>query len=95
MAADYNRNALHVSAPHFAAYVADLVDPGETVLAIGSGTGGFTLPVAAPASRMLALDPSEAMLAVLRHELVARALGNVALMQAEWPHSWPGAAPEG
>src|SRR5262245_23595578 len=84
MASGYNRNALHVNAPAFAEAVAALVRPGETVLEIGPGTGGFTIPVAARAARVLAVDLSDAMLDVLRPELATRAIENVETMIGEW-----------
>ncbi len=86
MAASYNRNALHVSAPAFAEAVAALVQPGESVLEIGPGTGGFTLPVAARAGRVLAIDMSDAMLDVLHAELVTRGTENVETILGEWPN---------
>lgn len=85
MAAAYNRNALHTSAPHFADTIAALVQPGERVLEIGPGTGGFTFPVAAHAAQVLAIDLSDAMLDVLRGEAAARGITNITTVQAEWP----------
>ena len=87
LARDYNRNALHTSAPEFAAHVAGLIRAGETVLEIGPGTGGFTLPVAEQASRVLALDVSEAMLAVLGGELERTAITNVETRHGAWPEA--------
>ena len=85
MAATYNRNALHGNAPAFADAIAAMVHTGETVLEIGPGTGGFTVPVAGRAARVLAVDMSDAMLEVLGAELVARGLGNVEPKLGEWP----------
>jgi SAM-dependent methyltransferase len=83
---DYNRNALHASAPAFVSSIASLIDPGESVLEIGPGTGGFTIPVAARAGRMLVVDLSEAMLSVLQDELQRLGTGNVTVVLAEWPN---------
>jgi SAM-dependent methyltransferase len=85
-AAAYNRNALHVTAPAFAQHVAALVQPGDTVLEIGPGTGGFTVPVARRAARVLAVDVSDAMLDALRAELAARGIANVETVEGEWPN---------
>ena len=87
LARDYNRNALHTSAPGFVAHVAGLVRAGETVFEIGPSTGGFTLPVAERASRVLALDVSEAMLTVLGDELERRAITNVQTQHGAWPEA--------
>lgn len=65
----YDRNALHTSAPDFVAGVAALVQPGESVLEIGPGTGGFTLPVALRAGSVLGVDLSDAMRAALERKL--------------------------
>ncbi|MGH2599108.1 MAG: class I SAM-dependent methyltransferase, partial [Dehalococcoidia bacterium] len=85
LAGAYDRNALHTSAPEFARRVAEEIQTGESVLEIGPGTGGFTVPVAARASRVLAVDLSEAMLGVLRDRLDAGRVRNVELRQGEWP----------
>jgi hypothetical protein len=85
LARDYNRNALHTSAPAFVRYLAEQVRPGETVFEIGPGTGGFTIPVAARAERVLALDLSPAMLALLRLDLERRRIANVETRRGEWP----------
>ncbi|MGD9895266.1 MAG: class I SAM-dependent methyltransferase [Dehalococcoidia bacterium] len=85
LAHDYNRNALHVSAPEFVTSIVSLIEPGASVLEIGPGTGGFTIPAAARAGRVFAVDMSDAMLAVLQGELRRREIGNVTAVQAEWP----------
>src|SRR6266508_2918773 len=84
LAEGYDRNALHASAPEFVATVAALVLPGESVLEIGPGTGGFTLPVARRAGRVLGVDLSDAMLAALDGKLARAGLGNVRLTTGEW-----------
>jgi SAM-dependent methyltransferase len=85
LAQDYDRNALHTSAPEFVASIVSLVDPGESVLEIGPGTGGFTIPVAARAGEVFAVDMSDAMLSVLRDAMRRYGAGNVTAVQGEWP----------
>jgi SAM-dependent methyltransferase len=41
--------------------------PKDTVLDIGAGTGRWTVPLAKTAARVTAVDPSEAMLDILKH----------------------------
>jgi len=41
--------------------------PDDTVLDIGAGTGRWTIPLAKAAAKVTAIDPSEAMLDILRH----------------------------
>jgi SAM-dependent methyltransferase len=42
--------------------------PGRTVLDLGAGTGKLTAPLLATGARVVAVEPSEGMLAVLRRE---------------------------
>lgn len=85
LAHDYDRNALHTSAPEFVTSITSLTEPGESVLEIGPGTGGFTIPVAARARNVLAVDLSDAMLSVLREALRRNGAGNVIALQGDWP----------
>lgn len=86
LAHDYDRNALHRDAPEVAVRLAALVQPGESVLEIGPGTGGFTVPVARRAVWVTAVDLSDAMLDALRHRLTGERLANVAMLTGEWPN---------
>jgi SAM-dependent methyltransferase len=59
--------------------------PGETWLDIGAGAGRFALPIARRVREVVALDPSERMLAGL-HEIAAEhGIGNVRTILARWP----------
>ncbi len=62
-----------------------LVQPGETVLDIGAGGGRYALPLALVAKEVIALDPSEAMLAILREGMEEQAIANVTIIQDRWP----------
>lgn len=53
---------------------------GARVLEVGAGTGRLTLPAAARARRLDALEPVPAMRAVLARKLVARAVANVTVL---------------
>lgn len=59
-------------------------DGGSTVIDVGAGTGRYALALAGSVAHVTAVDPSEAMLAILRRE--ARRLGvkNLAAVTARW-----------
>lgn len=66
-----------------------LVTPGETWLDIGAGGGRFALPLALLASQVVAVEPSAAMLAVLREAMREFAIPNVRPLAARWPDAAP------
>jgi SAM-dependent methyltransferase len=66
-----------------AAYLA--AAPEATIVDIGAGTGAWVVYLAPRAARITALEPSPAMLAVLREVLVTKGISNVATVQASWP----------
>ena len=57
----------------------------DSVLDIGAGTGRHSLPLAGQVQRVVALDPSPAMLAFLREDAVAQRLTNVEVVEGAWP----------
>lgn len=61
--------------------------PGATLLDIGAGTGSWAVYLAPSVARLTALDPSPAMLAVLRENLAAQAITNVDILEASWPEA--------
>ena len=62
-----------------------LVEPGERWLDIGAGGGRYALPLALAAREVVALDPSEGMLTVLREGMAENEIGNVRVVQSRWP----------
>ena len=59
--------------------------PARRALEIGPGDGRFLTPLAARFEQVLALDNSEAMLALARRRVREAQLDNVALVAGEWP----------
>lgn len=61
-----------------------LVQPDDTVLDIGAGTGRFAVPLARRVRQVTALDHAPAMLQILSAKLRAQGLTNVVCQLAEW-----------
>ena len=66
-----------------------LVRPGETWLDIGAGGGRYALPLALLAGEVIALEPSDGMLAVLRAGMAEHGIANVRIVQSRWPAAEP------
>ena len=62
-----------------------LVQPEDRWLDIGAGGGRYALPLALAAREVVALDPSEGMLAVLREGMAEHDIQNVRIVQSRWP----------
>jgi SAM-dependent methyltransferase len=62
-----------------------LVIPGETWMDIGAGGGRFGLGIALIAAELIAVEPSDGMLAVLRESMSEYAVPNVRIVQSRWP----------
>jgi SAM-dependent methyltransferase len=58
-----------------------------TVLDVGSGPGRFALAIAPRVAEVVALDPSKAMLAILRREARRRSLTNLRTVEGRWPEA--------
>ncbi len=59
--------------------------PGETWLDVGAGAGRFALPIARRVREVVAVDPSERMLAALQEIAVEHGIANVRSILARWP----------
>ena len=65
---------------------ADLAQhPTDTVLDIGAGTGAWAIFLASRARYVTAVDPSPAMLDVLRENIAEAELTNVTVIEGAWP----------
>ena len=62
-----------------------LAAPTETWLDIGAGGGRYSLPLALVTRRVIALDPSPAMIEVLRSGMAEHGIGNIEVLESTWP----------
>jgi len=62
-------------------------NPGSTVLDIGAGTGAWACMLAPYAKKVTALEPSKAMLEVLRENVREMGLANVEIVDGTWPEA--------
>lgn len=62
-----------------------LAQRDETWLDIGAGGGRYALPLALRVREVIALDPSDGMLAVLREGMSDHGIGNIRIVQSRWP----------
>ncbi len=62
-----------------------LVQPTDTVLDIGAGGGRLALPLALETRQVIAIDPSEGMLNVLREGMAEHHIGNIEVIKGRWP----------
>ena len=67
-------------------YLCSLLEPTDSLLDVGAGTGRFALPLARKVARVTALDHSPAMLAVLNRKADVEGVTTIETVQAEWPN---------
>ncbi len=67
------------------AFVMSQLDSDATLLDIGAGTGAWAVLMARRAGRVTAVEPSAAMIDVLREKLATDGITNVAVVQGTWP----------
>jgi SAM-dependent methyltransferase len=80
------RQALHARMDEdpFLLRVRAAIGGDGSVLDVGAGTGRHTLALAPHVGRVTAVDPSPAMLGLLREDVDAERLTNVEIVQSEW-----------
>jgi SAM-dependent methyltransferase len=80
------RQALHerVDEDPFLQRVKTATTRDTTVLDVGAGTGRHTLALAPHVRRVVAVDPSPAMLGLLAEDVETQGLRNVEIVQADW-----------
>jgi SAM-dependent methyltransferase len=64
--------------------VMEHIEPRHTVLDIGAGSGRWTLPLAACAARVTAVEPSDAMLGMMRENIAEAGVTNISIVRSAW-----------
>ena len=62
-----------------------LARPDESWLDIGAGGGRYALPLALHVREVIAVDPSQGMLGVLREGMAEHGIENVRVVEGRWP----------
>jgi CTP:molybdopterin cytidylyltransferase MocA/SAM-dependent methyltransferase len=62
-----------------------LARPGETWLDIGAGAGRYALPLALLVREVIAVDPSDGMLAALQELMAEHGIANIRVVSDRWP----------
>jgi len=57
----------------------------STLLDIGAGTGAWALLLAPRVRRVTAIDPSDAMIAVMRENIARQNIQNISIVKGSWP----------
>lgn len=80
------REALHIKTEQDPLFVRVLRDvtAATTVLDVGAGTGRHTLALAPHVDAVTAVEPSAAMIGLMKEDVAAAGLTNVNVVQAEW-----------
>lgn len=81
-----------MDAPEAEALIA-IARPDDVWLDIGAGGGRFALPLAKATRRVVAVEPSEAMRAVMAESATSAGVANVEAIELRWPPP-PSRAPE-
>ena len=76
-------HARHDDDPFFVRVRSDVTED-STVLDVGAGTGRHTLALAPLVQHVTSVDPSEAMLGLLKQDLAEQNIANVDVVQSEW-----------
>jgi molybdenum cofactor cytidylyltransferase len=63
----------------------EIARPGETWLDIGAGAGRYALPLALLVREVIAIDPSDGMLAALAELMAEHGIGNIREVSDRWP----------
>ncbi|MFC1978317.1 class I SAM-dependent methyltransferase [Chloroflexota bacterium] len=65
-------------------FVLQNINSQSTLLDVGAGSGRWTIPAAKIAKSVTAVEPSEAMLSMLRENITTANLNNIRTLQARW-----------
>ena len=66
-------------------FILSRIDSDATVLDIGAGTGDWSILLSRHAKHVTAIEPSDAMIDVMKESLAAENIKNVGIVQGSWP----------
>ncbi len=66
-------------------FILGRMNSDSTVLDIGAGTGAWSILLSPRAKHVTAVEPSPAMIEVMRESLAAEKITNVSIVQGSWP----------
>jgi SAM-dependent methyltransferase len=66
-------------------FIISQIDRAATILDIGAGTGAWSILLSPHAKHITAVEPSDAMLEVMRDSLKTARISNVSIVQGSWP----------
>ncbi len=61
--------------------------PGSTLLDIGAGTGAWACLLSGYVNHVTALEPSSAMVSVMRENIAEQGIDNIEIVQGKWPYT--------
>ncbi len=64
--------------------LAQEIGPSDTLLDVGAGGGRLALPLALRCRRVVAVEPSQSMVAVLRQGMDSTGVQNISVVEARW-----------
>jgi 2-polyprenyl-3-methyl-5-hydroxy-6-metoxy-1,4-benzoquinol methylase len=66
-------------------FILSQIEPDATVLDIGAGTGDWSILLSRHANQVTAIEPSNAMIGVMKESLASHKITNVSVVQGSWP----------
>ncbi len=85
-------SAAHAEEDPFLRRLCRVMGPASTAIDVGAGTGRYALPLAAGVGHVTAVDPSAAMLAILRRDAERLGVTNLTTVQRTWEQAGTAAA---
>lgn len=65
------------------------IQKGDSFLDVGAGTGAFTIPLSRRAKKVIALDPSQYHLDVIRKKAASQGIKNIDTIEKRWEETSP------